>query len=346
MTLLQLWGVSVSLALFSLAIMAGLIIARFFAERRGKRLRAARARLMPWLLDPSTAVPDLGRGGLSRNMLADLTVELIQLVRGEDRDNFVAAAVAFGVADTLRHRLFRGSARTSAVAAEALTHFPGDRATLELERALDHRSSDVRLAAALALAASDRAPPVRELIAHLELGTSETSLVIATLFQKMAEHNPDEIESLLSADDISPAVKFAAIEGLRSIRGFALAPLVNDLVLQFPADSPDLPQFLRALGSFQHPAGIPGVRRHLDSPTWWVRAAAAEAAGRIGMTDSGLRLTSMLGDPDWWVRFRAGEALVRLGQSGQALLRQSSQSATELERTAAQLTLAEHGIVL
>ena len=346
MSLFQLGEISVSLALFSLVIMAGLIVARFFTENRRKRIRAVRARLMPLLLNPSTAVADLRSRGLSRNILADLSVELIQLVRGEDRDEFVAAAVEGGVADTLCDRLAHGSGRVRTVAAEALTHFPGDEATRELERALDDRSGDVRLAAALALAESNRAPPVRELITRLGLGTSETSLVIANLFHKIAEHDPDEIEDLLSANDVPGSVKFAAIEALTSIRGFALAPLVNKLVLQLPADSADLPKFLRALGSFQHPAGIPGVKRHLDSPIWWVRAAAAEAAGRIGMTDCGAQLADMLGDPDWWVRFRAGEALVRLGESGQALLRQSSRTGKEPERSAARLTLAEQGIAL
>jgi HEAT repeat protein len=82
----------------------------------------------------------------------------------------------------------------------------------------------------------------------------------------------------------------------------------------------------------------------LGSPSWEVRAAAAEAAGQIGLITLGAQLRQLLADPEWWVRFRSGEALARMGPDGAALLRDAARNAPELGRTAAALTMAERGI--
>ncbi|HEX8578222.1 MAG TPA: HEAT repeat domain-containing protein, partial [Allosphingosinicella sp.] len=85
-------------------------------------------------------------------------------------------------------------------------------------------------------------------------------------------------------------------------------------------------------------------KRGLSSPSWEVRASAAEAAGRIGLITLGPQLRELLADPLWWVRFRAGEALARMGEEGAALLRQAARHSPEPGRSAARLTMAERGI--
>lgn len=344
MRLADLWYISLALALFSLLIMAGLIITRFFVERHKRKVTLERSRIMPLLLDHSSDPSALSERALSKGLLADLTVELVQLVRGEDRDRFVDAATCGGVTATLVRRLTRGSARARATAAEALAHFRGSDSTAALHAALSDRNCEVRMAAALALAETGREPPIEVLIERLGLGSMQISLLVTNLFQKIADRDPAQIEALITDNDVTINVKSAAVDALTSIRGFALAPVVNALVMELDPDSPELPKLIRALGLFQHPAGIPGVSFHLDSRFGWVRAAAAEAAGRIGMMESSSKLAAMLGDIDWWVRFRSGEALARLGQSGIARLREASRRGIEPARSAARLTLAELGI--
>jgi HEAT repeat protein len=86
------------------------------------------------------------------------------------------------------------------------------------------------------------------------------------------------------------------------------------------------------------------VKSGLGHSSWQVRAAAAEAAGRIGLLSLALLLRALLGDTQWLVRYRAGEALARLGTIGAALLRETATCAQEPARTAAALTLAEREI--
>lgn len=340
----DLWGVSLALSALSLTIMAALIVTRFVHERRQRTMAHERARLLPLLLDPGRAEELLAWAARPQPLLIGLSVELIGLVRGEDRELLVAAASRHGVAEGLRSRLGSRSARTRISAAEALTWFTDAFTTDALERALEDPHSHVRLTAAMALTESGRAPPLRFLIGHLGLGTRENSMLIAGLLKSIAADRPDEVKALIADPGVPTPVKAAAIEALSSTGDYGLVPVINELALATDAMNEDLPRFLRALGAFHHPAGAPAVRRWLTGRAWWVRAAAAEAAGRIGLQDVAGTLAAMLDDPDWWVRFRAGEALVRLGPSGRALLVAASRNSAEPARSAARLTMAEQGL--
>ena len=344
MGLYSLWSISLGLSGVSLTIMAGLILARLVSERQRRSLAEQHRKLLPVLLDPSSADAALEEMPVPRRFLADLSVELIRLVRGEDREQFVAAAARAGVADEHRRRLARGSARTRALSAEALRFFPDARSTDALETALEDRSADVRLAAAIALAESGRSPPAAVLIDRLGIGQTEQSLLVVNLFQHLADDRPHEVRKLIDEPGTSPKVKAAAIEALATTGDYRLVPLINELALATDPTSEDLPRYLRALGAFHHPAGAAAVRKSLASPSWWVRAAAAEAAGRIVLTDTAPTLFALLGDEDWWVRFRSGEALAKLGAEGRSLLVEAARTASEPARSAARFTLAEQGL--
>jgi HEAT repeat protein len=143
---------------------------------------------------------------------------------------------------------------------------------------------------------------------------------------------------------VPAGAKAAAIEALSASADYSLVPLIASLALSSRSDDPALPRYVRALGAFGHPAGEKAVKRGLSSPSWEVRAAGAEAAGKIGLVTLGLHLRELLADPEWWVRFRAGEALAQMGPEGARLLREAAQHAPEPGRSAALLTMAERGI--
>ena len=145
-------------------------------------------------------------------------------------------------------------------------------------------------------------------------------MLIVALFQEISRTRPGEIRALIDDADCPPAVKAAAIEALAASGDYSLVPSIVELALAADPAGEELPRYLRALGAFQHPAAAPAIVRWLDAPTWWVRSAAAEAAGRVGLLGTADTLAGLLDDPDWWVRFRAGEALVRLGEPGRRLL--------------------------
>lgn len=337
-----LWFLSIAIASAALLMMIGLILARLILGRTGRAREAERRRLIPLLLGDRQD-QSLGSGGRS-DILADLSVELIQLVRGSDRDRFVEAATSLGVPERLRRHLDSGSARIRLAAAEALAEFPDERSIARLLAALRDPSADVRLTAALSLAAIDRTPPARELVELLGIGTRENSLLTVSLFRDMAGTRPDEIRALILDPGVPPGAKAAAIEALSASADYSLVPLVTTLASTADSEDPVLPRYLNALGDFAHPAAEPAVKRGLGSPSPEVRAAAARAAGRIGLTPLAPHLRELLGDADWWVRFRAGEALTLLGAEGVRLLRETAEGGSGAAQTAAALTLAERNL--
>jgi HEAT repeat protein len=340
--LAAIWFLSLGIAGVALLIMLGLLLARLVLGMTGRAREQQRKRLVPLLLGnhPHGQLRGGGRGDL----LATLLVELIQLVRGSDRERFVEAATRLCVPERLRHDLNSGSARVRLAAAEALAEFADEESVARLHAALRDPTPDVRLSAALSLASVDRTPPARQLIDMLGIGTTENSLLTIGLFRDIAARRPHEIKALILDDSVPPNAKATAIEALSASSDYSLVPLIASLALSSDSEDPALPRYIRALGAFAHPAGEKAVKRGLGSPRWEVRAAAAEAAGRIGLTSLGALLREALADPVWWVRFRAGEALARMGAEGAALLRQAAARAPEPGRTAARLTMAERGI--
>jgi HEAT repeat protein len=341
----ELWLVSLGLSAVAIIIMLGLVIARWVGGRRARTHEAERRRLIPLLLGIERGGGDYGQVDKAADLLADLATELIQMVRGEDKDNFIASATRLGVPERLRHRLDRGSPRTRLAAAEALGYFDDECSIARLMQALDDPNPDVRLAAAMALASAGHAPSAIFLVEKLEIGTRENSMLVVGLFQEIAAAQPHEIRALIESDQVNARVKAAAIEALSASGDYSLVPLVANLVLAADPQEEQLPRYLRALGDFGHPAAARAVHHALDSETWWVKAAASEAAGRIGLSDAAEKLRDLLSDPAWWVRFRAGEALVRLGDQGRQLLAETANGGSEAARSAARLTLAERGLV-
>lgn len=343
-SLYGLWLVSLALSALALLIMIALIAARAISARRQQKREAERRRLVPLLLGGDDDPERLADADRAPDLLTDLSTELVQMVRGSDKENFVASSARLGVPQRLRHRMDTGSPRTRLAAAEALADFGDDASIERLREALDDKNADVRLSAAIALAASGEAPPARTLIEKLGIGSSENSMLIVGLFRDIASERPEEIRGLVEDPDTHPSVKVAAIDALSNSGDYTLVPLISELAITADPAGEELPRYLRALGDFGHPAAARAIEYGLSSEAWWARAAAAQAAGRIGLTGTAPRLVALLDDPQWWVRFRSAEALVAIGEEGQRLLRETARGGSELAATAARLTLAEQGL--
>jgi len=339
----DLWLASLLLATVALAIVTALIFARFVAGV----LRTARTNQRSQMVQAvfGNAV-DLKQGwtGTSRKQLVDISVELIQMVRGTDREQFINRATNLGVPALLRHQLDSGSVRVRISAAEALGHFHDQQSLDRLHAALGDSNASVRLSAALSLAAAGAAPPVGELIDKLGVGITEHSRLTVALFREIAARSPEELRAIIPDPSIPAGAKADAIEAMSAAGAYSIVKDITALVLSAPTDSPELPRYLRALAQFAHPSAQPAVLRAFGSENWEARSAAAFAAGRIGLVELAPGLQLLLNDPDWWVRFRAGEALTRLGEPGVVLLQQVASVGDEPARSAAALTLAERGL--
>jgi HEAT repeat protein len=123
----------------------------------------------------------------------------------------------------------------------------------------------------------------------------------------------------------------------------SFVPRLVELVRAADPAAPEMPRYLEGLGAAGDQAAAPVVLTNLDSEPPAVRAAAARAAGRLGLVEAGPRLAKMLEDDDWWVRVRAGEALADLGELGQTLLQGVAHRGGGRTARAAQLAMAERG---
>jgi HEAT repeat protein len=178
-------------------------------------------------------------------------------------------------------------------------------------------------------------------IRRLGLGASEHSLLAVMLLVEMARYDLKNVRSLLTDSATAPTIRAAAAEALARCDDFQSVPVIAALAMESDPWASELPRYLGALAELQHPSASEAVLRCLESPSHQVRAAAARAAGKIGVEPAIAKLEHLLGDTDWWVRFQAAEALLRLGMEGEKRLRRIASGNQEPARETAALMLAE-----
>jgi HEAT repeat protein len=334
------WIMSWSLCALALSILLGLVAYASWDKRRGAARSLKREHYIE-LLKSGAGVPyDMTRVPAD-DVLTDLAVELLGLVRGDEKKQFAERASRAGVVARLQARLRRGNVRDRMLAAGALANFGGEGVHAALTEALGDRNRRVRRTAALALAMAGM-PLTREAIRRLSIGEHDATGLIVVLLTHMARSDVESVQSLLLDPDMSVAIKGAAAEALAKCKDVSAVPTIARLAMDADADAGELPRYLGALGDLEHPAGSLAVLHWLDSPGAQVRAAAARAAGRIRVEPALDKLAGLLGDPVWDVRFQAAQALLHYGENGQQRLRLAARQGEEPARETATLTLAEH----
>src|SRR5205085_5382141 len=78
------------------------------------------------------------------DVLTDLTVEILELVRGDEKASFATRVAKVGTAQRLHIRIRSGNTRTRILAAAALAHFSDEPTQAALNAALHDRSGEVR----------------------------------------------------------------------------------------------------------------------------------------------------------------------------------------------------------
>jgi HEAT repeat protein len=334
------WILSWSFCALAVAILLGLVAYASWAQSRAAVRSRKRKQYIDLLKTGAGAPYDMARVPAD-DVLTDLAVELLGLIRGDEKAQVAKRASRAGVVARLHARLRRGNVRDRILAAIALSNFGGDDSRAALTEALDDRNRRVRRTAALALATAGM-PPTREAIRRLHIGEHEASGLIVVMLVEMARSDVESVRSLLLDPDMSAALKGAAAEALAKCKDVSAVPLIARLAMDADAEAAELPRYLDALGALEHPAGSLAVLHRLDSPGAQVRAAAARTAGRIRIEPALDKVAGLLGDPDWDVRFQAAQALLRYGENGRQRLQLAASRIEEPARETAALTLAEH----
>jgi len=342
-----LWWTSTGLATIALVWMSALVFGRLLRERSDRRREKDRALASTAFLDAMNGrgEPEVQLAGLRHRarLMAETLLEAVALVRGAERDRLIATLTSAGVDERLRRRLAVGSLSGRMVAAEALANFQGPDTISALGAALTRaRDANLRVALMRSLIELDASPPLAAVLQDIARSRGAESLLYLPLIGRLV--NADTGAALRAFGDAATpdAARVILAEALGSSGDFrALEPLC--VVVSAP--DPELRiAGVRGLAAMGHPAAESQIFAALRDPVWMVRAAACEAAGRIGLRTAAPLLVEQLSDPVWWVRFRAGEALATLGQPGIDGLREVARDGVDRAGRAASLALAERGL--
>ena len=340
--LVAIWQISLGLAGLSVAVLAGLVLKRAWLaprdRRRAARKEALASQVVRAIDDPGAAL-DLRktlRPG-DHEIIDEIVRDLLNVLRGDDRDNLIVLLHAIDAAENYLERLESGAEIPRAQAAAALAWFPTTEVRSALRRALEDDSVVVRLAAAQALVEMGDEVSVDELATKLGIGSLLHSRDLRTLFRKLARTKGRPLVELLERD-LAEDVRLLVLDGLGHTQDFSV---IGDVGAQVDAPSIEIKTAaLRALATLGHPAALGPVRRALSDPSWEVRTQAAVCARRIGLVETVSDLASLVEDDVWWVAFRASEALKHLGEPGIEMLREAAGRGTR-GGALAQTVLAE-----
>ena len=336
----KLWFATAGLLSLSLFVIVVLTVRRVVLDASGAKRKALRKRLIHRLLpllSDSSAVGDLSEFMADKHLLAEVGCELLDLVRGEERQRYAEVLTRIGVKAALLERLKSGQSTQRMYAAEALAAFPGADAADWVPRLLRDRDPEVRLAGAVAALTQGTCVDLKQILRDLGSGASNSRRLVQ-LFEGAARRRPEAVLDVAVDPKMDRWHRTAAIEALGTLREMSAAqPL-----LQLAAHASELQAVsIQALGAIGHPVARDVVAAGLYSGDWEVRAASAEAAGKIGLTKTIGRLGELLDDSNWWVRLRAGNALIANGTLGEhELIILAQNTETRAGRTAA-LILAE-----
>lgn len=337
-SLASLWDVSLTLWGMASLSLAALLLARVIAKGRQERRNEARTRLLPHLLSGENSPEKLSN--LDLKVATALTCELAELTRGSDLEALLARAAALGVPALLSKWLGALSPQKRLTAVETLGLFESE--GLEIQRALNDRNRDVRLGAALLLAKRKDGPSPFDMVRKLRIGTVERSLMVASLMSDLASRDPEGVAALLIEKEVPMQAKIAAADALAA-SGSHYASLLAAMARE-PGQDPNMQKRLyRALGKAGHPSGSVAILEGMQSKHADVRAAAAEAAGKVSLSSAIEELASLLSDQSWEVRYQASRALLRLGSGGLNKLWEVAASDDYNSRTTARSILAEAG---
>ncbi len=320
--LFAIWVASLSLSGLALLCMTTLIVLRIVRGWKNTRDSATKATMTRALLLAAEGLPSplLERRMSAREQHAfvEAGIALLDLVRGATGVRIVEMLARGGALAVLKRWLKSANPERRATAAEVLVYFAPAREHAVLTHALNDRDHDVRVAAAVSLIRLGAAPPVVELIALLGRH-GRPSARLAQVFETIFAKHPADVLTLARSDELDSFARAKAIEVVAASGDLSVVPALQELA---SASDPDIrTAAIRGLGRLAHPSSRAKIAEAFGDGEWFVRAAAAEAAGKIGLYELAPALTALADDSVWWVRFRAAEALEVLDEAGRSALR-------------------------
>jgi len=338
------WVTALSLVAGALGWMSLLILARLIHTRQTARRASDRKLVEQGLMDlvrganaTKPLAPYVGRADL----MAEVVLEFLAVVRGADRDQVLAALRRMGVDATLRDQLGHGSMASQLACIDALAVFPSVFTERSLRQTAAAAPPRLRLAALRSLWLSGIAVELDSVLADWKAGALRHSGLLEEFVRELVCAAPEAGLQAIRRTDLSGPMLMTLIDGVGEAGDYAALDKLMELAAG--SDVSVRTAALHALGRLRHPAGGRAVAAALRDPDWRVRQAACKAAGDIGLADLSEALAARLADVVWTVRFQAAAALAGGGPAGLQVLRDVAAAGSGPASAAAALALAESG---
>jgi len=299
------------------ALTLGVVAARLRLLYRLRIERRLTARWNPLIAECAERVPPTLPILVAREVEGFLVLwcRALESLRGHAQDNLRDMAKRLGVEARLRKLLGSAKLELQLLAIVCLGHLHEREVIPLLLELVREAPSVVSLNAARALMRIDAAIAMPHL---LEAAASRQDWALAHVVPAFAEVDAMQVGPLLAA-----AVSTELFKEGRGIRAGGVARLLRlhvtahgaalrPAMLEVLAASESPSTLVAALAALSHPEDIEHARRLLKHIHWPVRAAAAQALGRMGGAEDLARLRDALPDASWWVRYRAAQALCAL----------------------------------
>jgi HEAT repeat protein len=329
------------LAVWAVLSVLSLLVLRLIRERRMRRLAELRTRLkknVSSLIAGSGGPADYERVA-GQHGFTSVALDLLMELDGAPRARLVAMMRRRQVDGRLQQGLRRLNQAKRLAAAEALLFFPSPQTREALLAALRDRDLDVRLAAAASLVKQNAAPPLDELLPLLTRKGRGMPLRLGQILRDYGEHEPGAVIAAARDATLHPFIRAKAVETMAVVKGGRLMSALQSLVM---SPEPDIrAAVLRSIGKAPSENSRDAVALCLRDQSWFVRAAAADAAGRLGLYELAPVIVPLVDDDLWWVRFRASEALERLDAVGRRALQEMAKHGSDRQKRQAGLALSK-----
>ena len=310
--------IMLSVGLAAIALLGGVAtivsqaIRQQLERRRSQRRDLILRQILQGLEQPDWDLALVRLMSRNRRLSADLFSEMSELIRGENRARVLALCREASVDRWLLQQLKSWHGERRRLAADSLRLFPGDETIEALRAVLDDRSAEVRLTAAMSLAALDAMPSMGTLVEKLVEPTRNQSLLLQRLIESVAVSRPAEVMELVRGKIGKTFLRPIALSALAKAGHLELSGEIGSFIDD--ADPEVRAAALASIAVLGDFSAKDRIKRALSDSVQFVRVRAIASARTLELRELAPELTSLLKDENWWVRFRAGEALAALGQ--------------------------------
>ena len=308
-----------------LMILLLLVLAIFFAsftfllrvrnERETRLWAELKSAWEPLLLDavadPSRLPALWDRVGVGEHLyFLEFVLRYAQRLGGTEREVLRKAAAPYlpDILLRLRHRRMGHRAR----ALQTLGTLGLPDYLDEVKGAIQDPSPFVAAIAGRLLAHEIGAPVARDLCRNLDRFKTFRTWYLVDLLAALGTEAVPIIRETMEDPELPPRTRGVAAHTLAVLRDLGSADSAAHLTVR-NEDPELLTSLLRLLGQVGTSSHAPAARAHLDSPEFFVRAAATRTLAELGREEDLPLLLERLNDPSAWVRMAAARGVYRLG---------------------------------